>query len=147
MDCYVWTDLGGAARRVGLVTVERTAGEFNYANGYADESGHSIDPINLPLRKGEVFRTTANKGLFGVLQDAGPDTWGRRVLKSINATWMSRASELQILMRASGHGVGALLFSASRDAVKSARDRHPSLGVVCRHDRSSPQASWGRCAG
>lgn len=124
VQAYVWTDLGGAPRRVGLAVAVPPAGEFNYANGYVDDGGHSIDPINLPARKGEVFRTTANEGLFGVLHDAGPDSWGRRVLKSIDPAWMGKATELQILLRASGHGVGALLFSASRDAVK---DRSPGI--------------------
>lgn len=118
MQAYVWTDLGGAQRRVGLAVAAAPAGEFNYADGYVDDGGHSIDPINLPARKGEVFRTTANDGLFGVLHDAGPDSWGRRVLKSMDPGWMGKATELQILLRTSGHGVGALLFSASRDAVK-----------------------------
>lgn len=132
MQAYVWTDLGGVARRVGLAVAAPPAGEFNYADGYLDDGGHSIDPINLPRRKGEVFRTTANNGLFGVLHDAGPDSWGRRVLKSIDAAWMGKASELQILLRASGHGVGALLFSASRDAAKprSPGIRRDQLGAA-----------------
>jgi serine/threonine-protein kinase HipA len=121
----VWTDLGGAQRRVGLAVNEGGAGEFNYADPYVEGGGHALDPINLPPRRGKVFRTTANGGLFGVLHDAGPDAWGRRVLKSLDAQWMGKAGELDILLRASGHGVGALLFSASRDACKA---REPGIG-------------------
>lgn len=116
---YVWTDLGGKPTLVGATNIDRGSGIFRYAPDYG---GPAIDPINLPVSDAE-YRTTANKGVFGVLADAGPDSWGRRVLAQMHPKRMSNAGPLDVLVLAQG-GVGSLLFSSSRDTCKP---RHPGL--------------------
>ena len=51
-------------------------GRFRYGQSYlARDNAFALDPIHLPLSE-EIFETRANKGLFGVLMDAGADAWG-----------------------------------------------------------------------
>src|SRR3546814_4456533 len=116
---YIWTDLGGPLTLVGATSIDRGTGIFRYAPDY---EGPAIDPINLPVSDTE-YRTAANKGVFGVLADAGPDSWGKRVLAQMHPKRMSSAGPLDVLVLAQG-GVGSLLFSASRDACKP---RHHGL--------------------
>ena len=116
MPVYVWSDFGGAPHLVGATELEASGGKFRYAPAYLDGLKPAIDAINLPAR-GDEFRTRANRGVFGVLSDTGPDAWGRRVLTALHPRRMGRAGELDVLLMASGHGCGALLFSASRDRV------------------------------
>lgn len=114
---YIWTDLFGAPRLVGATTIENGQGIFRYANDYLAEGLPALDPLNLPTRD-EEFRTRANGGLFGVLADAGPDAWGRRVLTALHPRRMATAGPLEVLLMSSGHGAGALLFSGSRDRAE-----------------------------
>ncbi|HUP92247.1 MAG TPA: type II toxin-antitoxin system HipA family toxin [Solimonas sp.] len=114
---YVWSDLWGAPRLVGAIEVEGNVGEFRYAPAYIAERGPALDPRNLPVGE-QALHTRANGGLFGVLSDAGPDAWGRRVLANLHPKRMAKPSALQVLLLASGTGVGALMFSQSKDSVK-----------------------------
>ena len=113
MPCYVWTDLFGEPRLIGATELAGDIGEFRYAPPFLESKLSSIDPINLPLDRA-AFTTRANKGVFGVLADAGPDTWGKRVLASLHPRRMANATGLDILLMTGGHGTGALLFSQSR---------------------------------
>jgi serine/threonine-protein kinase HipA len=117
MPCYVWTDLFGPARLVGATELVADAGEFRYAPSYLEAKAASIDPVNLPLDVA-AFTTRANKGVFGVLADAGPDVWGKRVLAALHPRRMANATGLDVLLMTAGHGTGALLFSQSRDDVQ-----------------------------
>lgn len=117
MPCYVWSDLHGEPRLIGATELVGAVGEFRYAPAHIAAGGHSIDPINLPTDPA-AFTTRANKGVFGVLADAGPDAWGKRVLMALHPRGMASAGPLEILLMTRGHGTGALLFSASRADVQ-----------------------------
>jgi serine/threonine-protein kinase HipA len=117
---YVWSDLAGAPRLVGATALAPPAGEFRYAPDFIASAAPAIDPINLPV-DAAAFTTLANRGVFGVLADAGPDAWGRRVLAALHPRRMANASGLDVLLMSSGHGAGALLFSKSRDQVHARR--------------------------
>jgi serine/threonine-protein kinase HipA len=59
--------------------ISPAVGEFVYGESYLANPGSlPLDPVALPLRN-EIFRTTLNSGLFGVVRDAIPDDWGRHV--------------------------------------------------------------------
>jgi len=83
---YVWAHLPGSADPVvaGRLEVTRTAagpvGHFNYGQSYLSRSDAiPLDPLSLPLKKG-VGTFTHLGGYPGVIMDAGPDLWGKRVI-------------------------------------------------------------------
>ena len=64
-------------------TTSPNVGQFVYGESYlANAAALPLDPIALPLRE-QLFRTTLNSGLFGVLRDAIPDDWGRHVASKL----------------------------------------------------------------
>lgn len=55
-------------------------GEFSYADDYlARFPDLPLDPIAIPARKGP-HKATRQRGIFGVLRDSGPDSWGTQLL-------------------------------------------------------------------
>jgi serine/threonine-protein kinase HipA len=51
---------------------------FEYDSGWlSDPRTFAIDPVSLPLRRGVHHAPS----LFGVMQDCGPDRWGRMLIK------------------------------------------------------------------
>lgn len=110
---YVFAPLGEAHRLAGRIDWNEGVGEFTYAPSWlADAASYSLDPRNLPLSTG-AFITTLNEGVHGVLADAGPDAWGRKLLE----LHRGRVPEtpLELLRVANGAGTGGLLFSQHRD--------------------------------
>jgi serine/threonine-protein kinase HipA len=100
-----------------LVIDDQAPGGFAAKFRYAPEwiaNGFALDPLNLPLKAGWV-ETLSKHVKLGVLFDAGPDLWGRRVLQSQTRHRSRHAplGESDILLMGRGNGVGALLFSDS----------------------------------
>ncbi|MDM4772935.1 HipA domain-containing protein [Solimonas sp. SE-A11] len=114
-QCVVWSDVGGRLVRVGRAEIRGRSSDFFYVDPYADEDRPAIDPINLPLKRRTVYTTSAPGILWGVLNDAGPDSWGQKVLKAIDPEWFGRATAIDYLIKGSGYGVGSLMFSESPD--------------------------------
>lgn len=99
----------------GRATWADKLGTFEYAPDWlASADAYALDPRNLPLVE-RVFVTRANEGVFGVLADAGPDAWGRRVIEQRHR--QKPANPLEYLVSGNGDGVGALRFSLSRSKV------------------------------
>lgn len=93
-----------------------------------------LDPLNLPLSNGSEWVETQNKYVrLGVLFDAGPDMWGRRVIQVKND--VIDASEQNLLLMGRGNGVGALLFAASDNLTRSDLPSFVSLPTI-EHDLS-----------
>lgn len=84
---------------------------FRYAKDWLQlADGFAIDPINLPLSLKSAWVETSNKYVrLGVLFDAGPDMWGRTVVR--HQTGVADPAESALLLMGRGNGVGALLFS------------------------------------
>ena len=62
---------------VGEVAMHGNGFVFRYANSWlARPDAFAIDPLSLPLTPNQYSSTR----MFGVLDDATPDNWGRRVL-------------------------------------------------------------------
>lgn len=125
---FVHIDRPGGVRLVGeLVIDDQAPGGFAAKFRYVDEwiaNGFPLDPLNLPLQRGWV--STDNKFIkLGVLFDAGPDMWGRRVLQ--NAELGGDVDEQRILIMGRGNGVGALLFSESNQLQ---REHLPSFDTL-----------------
>jgi serine/threonine-protein kinase HipA len=102
--------LDGEHQLCGRVRWSNGVGQFTYASNWRRGNGFALDPLNLPLRDGEQT-TAVNQGVPGVLADAGPDSWGRRLLE------LERGppnTPLDLLRLSNGSGTGCLLFSQSR---------------------------------
>lgn len=111
---HVHIDRADGVHHVGELVVDDQApggfaAKFRYAPSWM-ANGFPIDPINLPLQDGWT-ETTSKYVRLGVLFDAGPDMWGRRVLQSSGDG--AADVEHRILLMGRGNGVGALLFSDS----------------------------------
>ena len=114
---YVWTQIDGEPVIVGAFEPGDRLGTFYYADSYVERpDAYPLDPVNLPLVAKKDFHTQSNGGIFGVLLDAGPDSWGQRVLLSYSPSKPRTA--LEFLLAGNGEGVGSLLFSLSRSSVK-----------------------------
>ncbi|WP_414829965.1 type II toxin-antitoxin system HipA family toxin [Alteromonas sp. H39] len=118
-EAYVFVDgLEDIPIICGFVKInpERNTGQFVYGKSYLiRDDAFALDPINLPLAT-TTYNTNFNHGLFGVLSDAGADSWGERIILSLHKTKPQNA--LEFLLAGSGMGVGCLVFSLSQKASK-----------------------------
>lgn len=113
---YVHMDRVDGPYLVGELELDDTAaGGFSARFRYLPQwlqgpLGFPIDPLNLPLS--DQWVTTTSKFIsLGVLFDAGPDMWGRRVFREAHSSQSGDPSERDILLMGRGNGVGALLFA------------------------------------
>ncbi len=121
-DTYVWICLPGETAPVVCGRVAATDNtleavhRFIYGRSYR-ELGSAIPliPHTLPLRAGEQ---PSRRGLHGVLRDAAPDAWGRRVLMYRLQMAVERAekelTEIDYLL-AGNSAPGALHFQTRED--------------------------------
>ena len=88
-----------------------------------------LDPINLPLTASPQWVATDNKFVnLGVLFDAGPDTWGRQVMR--HKTGIANPAESALLLMGRGNGAGALLFSTRPDLRRADLPGFDTLPLV-----------------
>lgn len=114
-ECYVYIALPGATEFVtaGKFALETgragtPLGRFVYGRSYlARSDAVAIDPVELKLATA-TYRTTALKGVFAALRDAGPDYWGRRVIEK--HAGQAELGELDYLLYAPDDRAGALGF-------------------------------------
>jgi len=106
----------GERRRVGEIKTSNLMGEFQYDSDWLDSTwAYPLDPVNLPLSP-KRYHVHNMKNMFGVFSDAGPDSWGERILLQHHRS-LPR-NEIERLLRLSGMGVGCLQFSLSRTRPK-----------------------------
>ena len=114
-ECFVYIVLPGTSSFVTagrfVLEPDRTGvpvGRFVYGKSYLrNPDAVPIDPIELKL-SGTTYSTTALKGVFGALRDAGPDYWGRRVIEIHSG--LPQLSEIDYLLHAPDDRAGALGF-------------------------------------
>lgn len=112
-------------RLVGTLAPTR---EHQVAFEYSDEwmeSGFSISPFSLPLKK-EVFVPTKTyfDGLFGVFADSLPDAWGKLLLKRMLEKKKINIDEFSVLKRLSvvgDSGMGALCYRPGEEFLMQYR--------------------------
>lgn len=132
---FVHVDMGDsqALRCVGQLLLDDTApGGFAASFTYMPEwssapDSFALDPLNMPLQA-EPIETTSKYIRLGVLFDAAPDLWGRRVLQA--ETGQAFTPEHEVLLKGRGNGVGALLFSASDSLERADLPRFETLPTV-----------------
>ena len=116
-SAYVFTvSSQGEQKLVGEIKTSSLMGEFQYDREWLDNPcAYPLDPVNLPLSLAR-YRIHNLKNMFGVFSDAGPDSWGERVLLQHHRSLPG--NETERLLRLSGLGVGCLQFSLSRTRPK-----------------------------
>ncbi len=86
-------------------------GRLIYGRSFlAREDAVALDPFQLPLSPRE-FRTAKLNGMFGVLRDAAPDAWGRRVIE--HRLGHQDLDEFDYLTAAGDDRAGALSFGST----------------------------------
>jgi serine/threonine-protein kinase HipA len=115
-ECYITVVLPGAvepvvAGRFALDADRRgdAVGRFVYGRRYlARPDAVEIDPVELKLAE-RAYETGRLSGVFGALRDAGPDSWGRRVLD--RRLGSAGLDELDYLLHSPDDRAGALGFA------------------------------------
>jgi len=114
-ECFVYITLPGQTEAVTagrfVLTESRDGtplGKFVYGKSYlARDDAVEIDPVELKLSN-ETYETTRLRGLFGALRDAGPDSWGQRLIEKHSGKTI--LGELDYLLESPDDRAGALSF-------------------------------------
>lgn len=133
-ELFVWIYLPGEEEPVvaGKLEVSQTAakkvGYFTYGQSYlARPEAIPIDPVGLPLRKGEQAINHLG-GYPGAILDACPDTWGVRVINRLLGK--REMPEGYLLLNDPGRA-GNLAFSRSpKDPPKQLESREFPLSAL-----------------
>jgi serine/threonine-protein kinase HipA len=133
-ECYVYIALPGTTEFVtaGRFVLEPDragvpVGRFVYGRRYLERpDAVPIDPVELKLGK-TTYRTTALKGVFGALRDAGPDYWGRRVIEK--HAGKPQLGELDYLLYAPDDRAGALGFGLGQNPPAPKRRFNKTLDL------------------
>ena len=133
---FVWVYLPGDVQPTlcGRFSHELTAaglgvGQFVYGRSYlANAQALPLDPFVLPLVD-RHWDTTAQRGLFGVIDDACPDDWGRYVVDRQHG---KQTSPVDYLLKSQQDRVGALVLHVPNrrrdDPVGTLGELHGSSG-------------------
>ncbi|RQP23350.1 type II toxin-antitoxin system HipA family toxin [Piscinibacter terrae] len=132
---YVWIWLPGCPDPVVCGRFTRHSlgsgahtGTFVYGQSYLTRpQALAIDPIVLPLNEQPVTTTHLN-GWFSVLQDSGPDDWGRRLIDRLHGP----QDDLGYLLLSRGQSVGALGFSTDPDTPPAGHGQVPGTSSLKR---------------
>lgn len=133
-ECFVYITPPGETKFVTagrfVLTTDRQGiptGRFVYGRSYlARDNAVPIDPLELKLGR-TTYRTTALKGIFGALRDAGPDYWGRRVIEK--HAGQPELGELDYLLYAPDDRAGALGFGLNQKPPAPRRSFNKTLDL------------------
>ena len=131
-ECFVYIMLPDTTEFVtaGRFVLEKdrtnvAVGRFVYGKRYlSNQNAVPIDPLELKLTDG-TYETTALKGVFGALRDAGPDYWGRRVIEK--HAGLPQLGEIDYLLYAPDDRAGALGFGRGPKPPASKRKFNKTL--------------------
>jgi serine/threonine-protein kinase HipA len=134
-ECFVYITLPGARAAVtaGRFVLEQTPsgdalGRFIYGRSYlANPDAVEIDPIELKLSD-QTYETVRLNGVFGALRDAGPDSWGRRVIEKHSG--IAKLGELDYLLESPDDRAGALGFGEKVSPPAPLRKFNQTLDLV-----------------
>lgn len=113
-EAFVWIWLPGETQPILCGKLQQNYGElqFLYGKSYLGQRhAISLDPRELPLEEG-VFRPRVGE-MHGVVRDASPDAWGRRVL--LYRLDQGAVTELDYLLKAGTDRIGALTVQESSE--------------------------------
>lgn len=118
--CYAYVQLPGtfewvpcASLKVRQVAAGAFEGTFTYGKRYLERRNVvELDPYHLKLTS-RPMKFTMLKGIPGVLRDASPDAWGRRVIQARLQKEEADISEMEYLLNGPDDGAGNLRFGLS----------------------------------
>jgi len=116
-EAFVWIWLPDEIEPVLCGKLQENTGElhFVYGRSYLERwNAIPLDPRELPLESA-VFHPRTGE-MHGVIRDASPDAWGRRVLLYRLAE--ETAAELDFLLEAGADRIGALVMSESSESCR-----------------------------
>lgn len=127
----VFIELSGEEKPVpaGLFTldVELGIGTFQYGRRYAlRPNAIAIDPVNLPLT-GMEYVTRKNSGIFGILRDVLPDSWGRYIMAKHLGVPFGTFQDFEFIDLVSTNAVGAISFGKTPEKSVTVREKVLSL--------------------
>jgi serine/threonine-protein kinase HipA len=125
-ECYIFVDQGESPILAARYRIDADGlGSLIYGDSYADRSdSFAFDPINLPWSNPlRVMHPVDGKASYGVLSDATPDNWGRKLMQSLHSR--PPLNDIEWLLSNQREGVGCLFASLSRTAVKADREVIP----------------------
>ncbi|MCM2279891.1 MAG: HipA domain-containing protein [Oligoflexia bacterium] len=133
-ECFVYITLPGQTQPITAGRFELTTtragvslGRFVYGKHYLENpDAVEFDPIELRLAP-RTYETTALKGVFGAIRDAGPDYWGRRVIER-NAG-KAQLGEMDYLLHSPDDRAGALGFGLNRNPPAPRRHFNQTLDL------------------
>ena len=128
---FVFIELPGEKNPVpaGLFTLDTDlgVGTFQYGRRYAERpNAMPIDPVNLPLT-GTEYVTRKNGGIFGILRDVLPDSWGRYILAKQMGVPFGTQKDFELIDLLSTTAVGAISFGRTPEKSSARRDKPVSF--------------------
>jgi serine/threonine-protein kinase HipA len=126
---YVWIWLPEASEPVvcGRLDDEDGIVSFTYARSYRDRADAvAIFAPELPLRPGAQFAASGDR-LPLCIDDAMPDSWGRRLINHRLDRGYDELPELTYLLASGSNRVGALDFQESPEIYVAREDDMPTL--------------------
>jgi serine/threonine-protein kinase HipA len=134
-ECFVYIALPGQTEAVTagrfVLTKNRDGtplGKFVYGKSYLARDGAvEIDPVELKLSD-ETYETTRLRGLFGALRDAGPDSWGQRVIEKHSGK--TTLGDLDYLLESPDDHAGALSFGLGQQPPPPRRPFNKTLELA-----------------
>jgi serine/threonine-protein kinase HipA len=116
-SCYIFLDTGDTPQVVAKYVLDQSSYTFIYGKSYLElNDSFELDPINLPFIQPNTPYVTTHKDGFGVLADATPDNWGRKLTLSQHTR--VPLNQIEWLISARGNAVGCLVASLSSKAIK-----------------------------
>ena len=126
---FVWIWMPGELDPVVCGRLDDDAGRisFTYARSYQErDSAVAVYEPELPLRVGQQYAASGSR-LPLCIDDAMPDSWGRRLVNHKLGQPNSEFNELTYLLESGSDRIGALDFQRSSDIYVPREAGHPTL--------------------
>jgi serine/threonine-protein kinase HipA len=118
---YVHMFLGSGYTPTGMIEIVEDGAystcKFRYFDGYPErKDAVAVDPVRLPLDDAvkRVFDGPRGGDLFGGIEDACPDSWGRHLLDTAASDAGQTLQPYDYMLYAGRERIGALGFSAKK---------------------------------
>jgi serine/threonine-protein kinase HipA len=107
--------------------LELGVGTFQYGRRYLERPNSiAIDPVNLPLADQE-YVTNKNGGIFGILRDVLPDSWGRYLMAKHLGLPFGTLKDYEFIDLISTNAVGGISFGPTPERSTTHREKSCSL--------------------